>query len=155
MGQTALLSFRRKACWGFFFALKNPTASAEFEPANLGTKCQQATSRPPKLLPYVHIIYIYFQTSVPLSYSFIHYIQSHIKYTQTVQFCSLLQWVACFNEISPFILFHLLFKISSLHLCFGLCFKNDVSLSSHMYNISFLPHRFCVKVNATSQDVVI
>jgi hypothetical protein len=33
-----------------FFALKNPTASAGFEPANLGTKSQHATSRPPKTL---------------------------------------------------------------------------------------------------------
>ena len=33
-----------------FFALKNPTTSAEFEPANLGTKGQHATSRPPKPL---------------------------------------------------------------------------------------------------------
>ena len=32
----------------FFFALKNPTASAGCEPANLGTKGQHATSRPPK-----------------------------------------------------------------------------------------------------------
>jgi len=31
-----------------FFAHKNPTASAGFEPANLGTKGQHATSRPPK-----------------------------------------------------------------------------------------------------------
>jgi len=31
-----------------FFALKNPTASAGFEPANLGTKGQHANSRPPK-----------------------------------------------------------------------------------------------------------
>ena len=31
-----------------FFALKNPTASAGFEPTNLGTKGQHATSRPPK-----------------------------------------------------------------------------------------------------------
>ena len=31
-----------------FFALKNPTASAGFKPANLGTKGQHATSRPPK-----------------------------------------------------------------------------------------------------------
>ena len=31
-----------------FFVLKNPTASAEFEPANLGTKGQHATSRLPK-----------------------------------------------------------------------------------------------------------
>jgi hypothetical protein len=34
----------------FFFALKNPTASAVFEPANLGTKGQHATPRPPKPL---------------------------------------------------------------------------------------------------------
>ena len=33
-----------------FFALKNPTASAVFEPANLGIKGQHATSRPPKPL---------------------------------------------------------------------------------------------------------
>ena len=33
-----------------FFALKNPTASVGFEPANLGTKGQHATSRPPKPL---------------------------------------------------------------------------------------------------------
>ena len=33
-----------------FFALKNPTASAGFEPTNLGTKDQHATSRPPKPL---------------------------------------------------------------------------------------------------------
>jgi len=33
-----------------FFALKNPTASAGFEPANLGTKGQHATPRPPKWL---------------------------------------------------------------------------------------------------------
>ena len=36
-----------------FFALKNPMASAEFEPAKLGTKGQHATSRPPKLLRQV------------------------------------------------------------------------------------------------------
>ena len=33
-----------------FYALKNPTASAGFEPANFGTKGQHATSRPPKPL---------------------------------------------------------------------------------------------------------
>jgi hypothetical protein len=31
-----------------FFALKNPTVSAGFEPANLGNKGQHATSRPQK-----------------------------------------------------------------------------------------------------------
>jgi hypothetical protein len=34
----------------FFLGPKNPTASARCEPANLGTKGQHATSRPPK--PY-------------------------------------------------------------------------------------------------------
>ena len=34
-------------CWGFFRP-KNPTASAGFEPSNLGTKGQHATPRPPK-----------------------------------------------------------------------------------------------------------
>jgi hypothetical protein len=33
-----------------FFALENPTDSAGFVPANLGTKGQHATSRPPKTL---------------------------------------------------------------------------------------------------------
>ena len=33
-----------------FFALKNPMASARFEPANLGTKFRHATSRTPKPL---------------------------------------------------------------------------------------------------------
>jgi hypothetical protein len=38
-----------------FFALKNPTASAGFEPANLGTKGQHTTPRPPKHL-YVYLL---------------------------------------------------------------------------------------------------
>ena len=37
-----------------FFALKKPTASAGFEPANLGTKGQHATSRRQKPLCTVH-----------------------------------------------------------------------------------------------------
>ena len=37
IGPTTLLPLQRKACWGFFRP-KNPTASAGFEPANLGTK---------------------------------------------------------------------------------------------------------------------
>ena len=57
-GPTALLPLRRKACWGFLLP-KNPTASAGVEPANLGTKGQHATSRPPKTT-YIYIyIYIY------------------------------------------------------------------------------------------------
>jgi len=44
MGPTSLLPLWRKACWGFFRP-KNPKALAGFEPANLGTKGQHATSR--------------------------------------------------------------------------------------------------------------
>ena len=47
MGQTALLPSEGRRAEDFF-ALKNPTASVGFEPANLGTKGQHATSRPPK-----------------------------------------------------------------------------------------------------------
>jgi hypothetical protein len=54
LGPTALLPLRRKACWGFFHP-KNPTALAECKPANLGTKDQHATSRPPK--PFIGEIY--------------------------------------------------------------------------------------------------
>jgi hypothetical protein len=39
---------------GDFFALKNPTASTGFEPANLGTRGQHASSRPPKPLHIRH-----------------------------------------------------------------------------------------------------
>jgi hypothetical protein len=39
MGQDRLLLlFRKEGVLRIFFALKNPTASAVFEPANLGTK---------------------------------------------------------------------------------------------------------------------
>jgi hypothetical protein len=48
-----------------FFALKNPTASAGFEPANLGTKGQHATSRPPK--PPVMGLLFYFSYSLIVS----------------------------------------------------------------------------------------
>ena len=58
----ALLPLRRKACWGFFRP-KNPTASARCEPANLGTKGQHATSRPPKPLEVNVSVNKYFQWS--------------------------------------------------------------------------------------------
>jgi hypothetical protein len=40
-----------------FFRPKNPIASAGFEPANLGTKGQHATSRPPKPLTFKSLSY--------------------------------------------------------------------------------------------------
>jgi hypothetical protein len=50
-GQTALLPSEGRRAEDFY-ALKNSMASAGFEPANLGTKGQHATSRPPKALIY-------------------------------------------------------------------------------------------------------
>jgi hypothetical protein len=41
-GTDGFTSPLKKACWGFFLP-KNPTASAGFEPANLGIKGQHAT----------------------------------------------------------------------------------------------------------------
>ena len=46
MGPIILLPFRRI----FLSPFKNPTASAGFEPANLGIRGQHATSAPPKPL---------------------------------------------------------------------------------------------------------
>jgi hypothetical protein len=42
LGATALLPLQRKACWELFRP-KSPTASAGFEPANLGTRGQQCS----------------------------------------------------------------------------------------------------------------
>ena len=46
-----------------FFALKNPTASAGFEPANLGTEGQHATPRPPKPLHNLNKIHTHDSSS--------------------------------------------------------------------------------------------
>ena len=49
-GTNGFTSLPKEGVLRIFFALKNPTASAGFESANLDTKGQHATSRPPKLL---------------------------------------------------------------------------------------------------------
>jgi hypothetical protein len=54
MGQTVLLLLEERQAEDIF-ALKNPTASAGFEPANMGTKGQYAASRPPKLINVPHV----------------------------------------------------------------------------------------------------
>jgi len=53
MGPTALLPSEGRHAENFF-ALKNLTASAGFERANLGTKGQHATPRPPKPIFTMH-----------------------------------------------------------------------------------------------------
>ena len=49
-GTNGFTSLPKEGVLRIFLALKNPTASAGFEPANLSTKDQHATSRPPKPL---------------------------------------------------------------------------------------------------------
>ena len=59
-GKNGFTSFPKEGVLRIFFALKNPTVSAGFEPSNLGTNGQHATSRPPTpLITYVkfHIAY--------------------------------------------------------------------------------------------------
>ena len=54
----------------FFFALKNPTASVGSEPANLGTKVQQAISRPPKPVFFLDLTFrISFRDLVNMNFS--------------------------------------------------------------------------------------
>jgi hypothetical protein len=49
-GTVGFTSPAKEGMLRIFFALKNPTALARFEPANLGTKGHHATPRPPKPL---------------------------------------------------------------------------------------------------------
>ena len=49
-GRRLYFPYEGRRAEDFFSALKNPRASVGFEPANLGTKGQHATSRPPKPL---------------------------------------------------------------------------------------------------------
>jgi len=73
MGPTALLPLRRKACWGFFRP-KIPTASAGLEPANLVTKGQKATARPPK--PPGGFVHgkVYFTIGLNIKYFFFNFL---------------------------------------------------------------------------------
>ena len=67
MGQTALLPFRRKACWGFFRP-KNPTASAGFE---LQTWVLKASTLPLDHRSRYHWLYINKKNIIPC-YSLYH-----------------------------------------------------------------------------------
>ena len=49
-GTNGFTSLPKEGVLRILFVLKNPTASAGFEPANLGTKGQHGTSKPPKPL---------------------------------------------------------------------------------------------------------
>jgi hypothetical protein len=78
-----------------FFALKNPTASVGFEPANLSTKSQHATSRPPK--PMVCISsnndrHPVSKSFTPLHYTCRHFTSFHLKFTFIRRYKLSSQW---------------------------------------------------------------
>jgi hypothetical protein len=123
MGPPALLPLRRKACWGFF-ALKNPTASAGFEPANLGTRGQHASSRPPKTLWQigidiswkptafvfsVEVLSLIFITFLLASFAVKSYLKrSAICFGQNLKDCGLIGYIGlpksdCSNYLQQFI----------------------------------------------------
>jgi hypothetical protein len=84
MGPTALLPLRRKACWGFF-ALKNPTASAGYEPTNLGT------SRPSKPLGPQLALHFHGNLSLNSSHTQSCYSEGELR-NITLSFSSLQRW---------------------------------------------------------------
>jgi hypothetical protein len=83
MGPIILLPFRRKACWGFLSPFKNPTASARFEPANLGIRGHHTTSAPPKPLSLSYSGYCVRHYPVAEQYgiatTFREWISSHLQ----------------------------------------------------------------------------
>ena len=67
-----------------FFALKNPTASTGFEPANLSTKGQHATPRPPKpktayTQKKMSSYTVVFRKDDPVSFSYLRKWQTYIS----------------------------------------------------------------------------
>jgi hypothetical protein len=85
----------------FFFALKNPTASAGFEPANLGTKGHHATSRPPKPpQKYVNKLFIIYQNMhFIIQYGRYEHKIKILKYVVTNRNVSIFDWII-YAEIS-------------------------------------------------------
>ena len=71
-GTNGFTSLTKEGVLMIFFALKNQTASAGLEPANLGTKGQHVTSRPPKPLKDAFTF-----TQLAIYYSHPHYIIHH------------------------------------------------------------------------------
>ena len=127
MGPTALLLLRRKACWGFFRP-KNPTDSARFEPANLGTKGQHATPRPPKPL------YIYTHTYIHKAVSNFFFLLN----LKCLEFSKNFHYWGYWKNKKVFI-FILLLKnntfviVSTHHFYCNLCKKKYVAVTQKMY----------------------
>jgi hypothetical protein len=68
MGQDGFYFSSEEGVLRIFFALKDPTASAGFEPVNMGTKGQHAASRPPKPGLTLPLLVSYFTCFIPVMY---------------------------------------------------------------------------------------
>jgi hypothetical protein len=88
MGPPALPPLQRRA--GDFSALKNPTASAGFEPVKLGTRGQHASSRPPKPLRLSVIAVVAFFSKCLLRGLAIFMMADNKEQRVCVKFCFLL-----------------------------------------------------------------
>ena len=83
-GTNGFTSLPKEGVLRIFFALKNPTVSAGFEPANLGTKGQHATSRPPKPQNCPKVLYFFFASSLSLPNA--HFFLTFSYFINTVVF---------------------------------------------------------------------
>ena len=73
MGDDGFASPPKEGLLRNFFRPKNPTASAGCEPANMGTKGQHATSRPPKPLRSVAKLFRKVMRAVRISSKKLHW----------------------------------------------------------------------------------
>ena len=69
-GTDGFTSPPKKGVLRIFFRPKNPTASAGFEPANLGTKGQHATARPPKPIVCMYMMENMYRLMLNFCWSF-------------------------------------------------------------------------------------
>ena len=69
-GTNGFTSLLKEGVLRIFFALKNPKASAGFEPVNFGTKGQHATSRPLKSLYNIVTLCFFIMKVIVLFYNF-------------------------------------------------------------------------------------
>jgi hypothetical protein len=95
MGQTALLPLRKQACCGNF-SPKNPTASAGFEHANLGTRGQRANHYTAEAA----VGYLSFRSNSIGAHAFIVCLIFQIK---TEVLCGVTPWVVKIH-LNPYIM---------------------------------------------------
>ena len=124
-----------------FFALKNPTASAGFKPANLGTKGQHATSRPPKPLSPLLL-----RHNDKLTFIFAVYRDANNTETQCLHYCLQKQRIRNKMRIQEFwnvmlchwVCFPKCRSVQGLILVkwkLQVCYRNSLKVKSFLFNM--------------------